>query len=117
MYIDGLELSRLHRIILRVILWHLTEESRVSTVAEIVTFDVGRRGALSLAVMEDGHEHLKLRLFTLKLLFAETLFCTTQPSTEAFEQWTLSMLPSLMGVTLYLDTNEAKHSTWTGTGT
>ena len=41
---------------IRVILWHLTEESRVSIVAEIVTFDVGRRGALSSAVTEDGHE-------------------------------------------------------------
>ena len=116
MYIDGLELSRLHRIILRVMFW-LTEESRVSTVAEMVTFDVGRRGALSLAVMDDGHECLKLKLFTSKLLVTKALFCTMQPSTEAFERWKLPMLRSLTGVTLYPDTNKAKNSTWTSTGT
>ena len=61
-YVEELELSRLHRIVLGVISWDLTEELGVSTVSEINTVDVRGRSALSLAVIKGDHGAVKMLL-------------------------------------------------------
>ncbi len=61
-YVEELELSRLHKIVLGVISWDLTEELRIATVAEINTVDVRGRSALSLAVVKGDHGAVKMLL-------------------------------------------------------
>ena len=61
-YVEELELSRLHRIVLGVIPWDLTEEVANSTVAEINAVDVRGRSALSWAVLKGDHGAVKMLL-------------------------------------------------------
>ena len=61
-YIEELELSRLHRIVLGIISWDLTEELGVSTVAEINRVDVRGRSALSLAPIKGDPGAVKMLL-------------------------------------------------------
>ena len=61
-YVDELELSRLHRIVLGLIPWDLLEELAISTVAEINAVDVRGRSALSWAVIKRDHEAVKILL-------------------------------------------------------
>ena len=60
--VEELELSRLHRIVLGVISWDLTEGLGISTVADINTVDVRGRSALSWAVIKGDHGAVKMLL-------------------------------------------------------
>lgn len=61
-YVEELELSILHRIVLGVVSRDLTEELGLSTVAEINRVDVRGRSALSLAVIKGDHRAVKILL-------------------------------------------------------
>ena len=61
-YVEELELSRLHRIVLGVASWDLTEELGLSTAAEINRTDVRGRSALSLAVIKGDHRAVNMLL-------------------------------------------------------
>ena len=61
-YVEELELSRLHRIVLGLVSWSLTEELGSSTVAEMNRVDVRGRSAFSLAVIKGHHEAIKMLL-------------------------------------------------------
>ena len=61
-YVEELELSILHRIVLGVVYLDLTDELGLSTVAEINRVDVRGRSALSLAVIKGDHRAVKMLL-------------------------------------------------------
>ena len=61
-YVEELELSRLHRIVLGLIPWDLLDELAISTVAEINAVDVRGRSALSWAVIKRDHGAVKMLL-------------------------------------------------------
>ena len=55
-YVEELELFKLHRIFLGVIISDSTSGLGISTAAEIKSVDIGWRGAHSSAIMEGSHK-------------------------------------------------------------